>query len=112
MLYLQFDILAALHPTPAVCGLPAEEARLLIKEIGKDNLFFFLCFFRIFGLDLHEYLRWEDIAADFIDAAARRLISDCPSARAYGASNVIEIRTVTAKANASRPVLEKSAFLR
>jgi len=27
--------LAALHPTPAVCGLPAEEARLLIKEIGK-----------------------------------------------------------------------------
>ncbi|CAH8364010.1 unnamed protein product [Eruca vesicaria subsp. sativa] len=29
----EFDILAALHPTPAVCGLPAEEARLLIKEI-------------------------------------------------------------------------------
>ncbi|KAH0857573.1 hypothetical protein HID58_085834, partial [Brassica napus] len=26
-------ILAALHPTPAVCVLPAEEARLLIKEI-------------------------------------------------------------------------------
>ncbi|KAG2254254.1 hypothetical protein Bca52824_084390 [Brassica carinata] len=33
MFYLQFEILAALHPTPAVCGLPAEEARLLIKEI-------------------------------------------------------------------------------
>ncbi|KAG5383249.1 hypothetical protein IGI04_034719, partial [Brassica rapa subsp. trilocularis] len=31
--YLQFDILAALHPTPAVCGLPEEEAILLIKEI-------------------------------------------------------------------------------
>ncbi|CAH2067285.1 unnamed protein product [Thlaspi arvense] len=29
----EFEILAALHPTPAVCGLPAEEARLLIKEI-------------------------------------------------------------------------------
>ncbi|KAJ0256455.1 Isochorismate synthase 1 [Hirschfeldia incana] len=29
----EFDMLAALHPTPAVCGLPAEEARLLIKEI-------------------------------------------------------------------------------
>ncbi|KAG5383068.1 hypothetical protein IGI04_034538 [Brassica rapa subsp. trilocularis] len=28
-------ILAALHPTPAVCVLPAEEARLLIKEIGE-----------------------------------------------------------------------------
>lgn len=33
--YLHFDILAALHPTPAVCGLPEEEARLLIKEIGE-----------------------------------------------------------------------------
>ncbi|CAH8347738.1 unnamed protein product [Eruca vesicaria subsp. sativa] len=29
----EFEILASLHPTPAVCGLPAEEARLLIKEI-------------------------------------------------------------------------------
>ncbi|AEE35624.1 Isochorismate synthase 1 [Arabidopsis thaliana] len=29
----EYKILAALHPTPAVCGLPAEEARLLIKEI-------------------------------------------------------------------------------
>ncbi|CAN8239849.1 unnamed protein product [Cochlearia groenlandica] len=29
----EFEILAALHPTPAVCGLPAEEARLFIKEI-------------------------------------------------------------------------------
>ncbi|KAH0909943.1 hypothetical protein HID58_033264, partial [Brassica napus] len=28
----EFDILAALHPTPAVCGLPEEEAILLIKE--------------------------------------------------------------------------------
>ncbi|KAG2331567.1 hypothetical protein Bca52824_002747 [Brassica carinata] len=31
----EFDILAALHPTPAVCGLPAEEAILLIKEISE-----------------------------------------------------------------------------
>uniref|UniRef100_A0A1J3CPH7 isochorismate synthase n=1 Tax=Noccaea caerulescens TaxID=107243 RepID=A0A1J3CPH7_NOCCA len=29
----EFELLAALHPTPAVCGLPAEEARLLIKDI-------------------------------------------------------------------------------
>uniref|UniRef100_M4CP18 Uncharacterized protein n=1 Tax=Brassica campestris TaxID=3711 RepID=M4CP18_BRACM len=34
-LQLHFDILAALHPTPAVCGLPGEEARLLIKEIDS-----------------------------------------------------------------------------
>jgi len=30
----QFNILTALHPTPAVCGCPVEEARLLIKQIG------------------------------------------------------------------------------
>ncbi|CAA7013657.1 unnamed protein product [Microthlaspi erraticum] len=29
----EFDILTALHPTPAVCGCPLEEARLLIKKI-------------------------------------------------------------------------------
>ncbi|VVA91819.1 unnamed protein product [Arabis nemorensis] len=29
----EFDILSALHPTPAVCGCPVEEARLLIKQI-------------------------------------------------------------------------------
>ncbi|KAL1207858.1 Isochorismate synthase 2 [Cardamine amara subsp. amara] len=29
----EFDILTALHPTPAVCGCPVEEARLLIKQI-------------------------------------------------------------------------------
>ncbi|XP_010539954.1 PREDICTED: isochorismate synthase 2, chloroplastic-like [Tarenaya hassleriana] len=29
----EFNILTTLHPTPAVCGCPAEEARLLIKEI-------------------------------------------------------------------------------
>ncbi|CAN1262481.1 Isochorismate synthase 2, chloroplastic [Linum perenne] len=28
----QFYILSALHPTPAVCGFPAEEARALIRE--------------------------------------------------------------------------------
>ncbi|CAN0901610.1 Isochorismate synthase, chloroplastic [Linum grandiflorum] len=28
----QFDILSALHPTPAVCGFPAEDARSLITE--------------------------------------------------------------------------------
>ncbi|KAL0711887.1 hypothetical protein Bca4012_018865 [Brassica carinata] len=33
----EFDILAALHPTPAVCGLPAEEAILLIKEIKTEQ---------------------------------------------------------------------------
>ncbi|XP_010498294.1 PREDICTED: isochorismate synthase 2, chloroplastic-like [Camelina sativa] len=29
----EFGILAALHPTPAVCGCPVEEARLLIEQI-------------------------------------------------------------------------------
>uniref|UniRef100_A0A1J3CHQ6 isochorismate synthase n=1 Tax=Noccaea caerulescens TaxID=107243 RepID=A0A1J3CHQ6_NOCCA len=29
----EFDILTALHPTPAVCGCPVEEARLFIKQI-------------------------------------------------------------------------------
>ncbi|CAH8381316.1 unnamed protein product [Eruca vesicaria subsp. sativa] len=29
----EFDILTALHPTPAVCGCPVDEARLLIKQI-------------------------------------------------------------------------------
>ncbi|CAH2036921.1 unnamed protein product [Thlaspi arvense] len=29
----EFDILTVLHPTPAVCGCPVEEARLLIKQI-------------------------------------------------------------------------------
>ncbi|XP_034673553.1 isochorismate synthase 2, chloroplastic isoform X6 [Vitis riparia] len=28
----EFDILSSLHPTPAVCGFPREEARLLIAE--------------------------------------------------------------------------------
>ncbi|KAJ8771872.1 hypothetical protein K2173_027049 [Erythroxylum novogranatense] len=28
----EFDILSSLHPTPAVCGFPTEEARLLISE--------------------------------------------------------------------------------
>ncbi|GAV73832.1 Chorismate_bind domain-containing protein [Cephalotus follicularis] len=28
----EFDILSSLHPTPAVCGFPTEEARLLIAE--------------------------------------------------------------------------------
>ncbi|KAG0488855.1 hypothetical protein HPP92_007499 [Vanilla planifolia] len=28
----EFDILASLHPSPAVCGLPTEEARQLIEE--------------------------------------------------------------------------------
>ncbi|KAG8638877.1 isochorismate synthase 2, chloroplastic isoform X2 [Manihot esculenta] len=30
---MEFDILSSLHPTPAVCGFPTEEARLLIAEI-------------------------------------------------------------------------------
>uniref|UniRef100_A0A2N9GVI1 Chorismate-utilising enzyme C-terminal domain-containing protein n=1 Tax=Fagus sylvatica TaxID=28930 RepID=A0A2N9GVI1_FAGSY len=29
-----FDILASLHPSPAVCGFPTEEARLFIAETG------------------------------------------------------------------------------
>ncbi|KAG2303256.1 hypothetical protein Bca52824_031907 [Brassica carinata] len=29
----EFDILTALHPTPAVCGCPVDEARLLIRQI-------------------------------------------------------------------------------
>ncbi|RVW35516.1 Isochorismate synthase 2, chloroplastic [Vitis vinifera] len=31
----EFDILSSLHPTPAVCGFPREEARLLIAETGE-----------------------------------------------------------------------------
>lgn len=31
---LQFNILTSLHPSPAVCGLPTEEARRFIKENG------------------------------------------------------------------------------
>lgn len=34
-LHFQFDILSSLHPSPAVCGFPTEEARLLIAETGK-----------------------------------------------------------------------------
>ncbi|XP_030956410.1 uncharacterized protein LOC115978703, partial [Quercus lobata] len=37
----QFDILASLHPSPAVCGFPTEEARLFIAETGVS---LFLCF--------------------------------------------------------------------
>ncbi|MFS8013278.1 putative isochorismate synthase [Helianthus anomalus] len=31
----EFDILSSLHPTPAVCGFPTEEARVLIAETEK-----------------------------------------------------------------------------
>ncbi|KAG7021502.1 Isochorismate synthase 2, chloroplastic [Cucurbita argyrosperma subsp. argyrosperma] len=31
----EFEILSTLHPTPAVCGFPTEEARDLIAETGK-----------------------------------------------------------------------------
>lgn len=49
----QFEILSSLHPTPAVCGFPTDEARLLIAETGICQvhfifsiclLFCFLCF--------------------------------------------------------------------
>nr|XP_043637027.1 isochorismate synthase, chloroplastic-like isoform X2 [Erigeron canadensis] len=30
----EFDVLSSLHPTPAVCGFPTEEARVLIAETG------------------------------------------------------------------------------
>lgn len=32
---LQFYVLTHLHPTPAVCGLPTEEARRFIAENGR-----------------------------------------------------------------------------
>ncbi|KAF3497983.1 hypothetical protein DY000_02053305 [Brassica cretica] len=35
----EFDVFATLHPIPVVCGLPAEEARLLIKEIVEISTF-------------------------------------------------------------------------
>ncbi|RVW90449.1 Isochorismate synthase 2, chloroplastic [Vitis vinifera] len=35
----EFDILSSLHPTPAVCGFPREEARLLIAETGMHKCF-------------------------------------------------------------------------
>ncbi|CAN1262475.1 Isochorismate synthase 2, chloroplastic [Linum perenne] len=35
----EFYILSALHPTPAVCGFPAEEARALIRETGPVGWF-------------------------------------------------------------------------
>uniref|UniRef100_A0A7N2LAD4 Uncharacterized protein n=1 Tax=Quercus lobata TaxID=97700 RepID=A0A7N2LAD4_QUELO len=34
----QFDILASLHPSPAVCGFPTEEARLFIAETVLPSL--------------------------------------------------------------------------
>lgn len=34
MFALQFDILNTLHPSPAVCGLPTEEARRFIRDYG------------------------------------------------------------------------------
>ncbi|KAL3819379.1 hypothetical protein ACJIZ3_005284 [Penstemon smallii] len=33
----EFKILSILHPTPAVCGYPTEDARILISESGKDQ---------------------------------------------------------------------------
>lgn len=42
----QFDILASLHPSPAVCGFPTEEARLFIAEAGRCySTVVFFCFF-------------------------------------------------------------------
>lgn len=37
----QFKILSSLHPTPAVCGLPMEEARMLISETGRHIPLYF-----------------------------------------------------------------------
>ncbi|KAI8011629.1 hypothetical protein LOK49_LG06G02761 [Camellia lanceoleosa] len=34
----EFEVLSSLHPTPAVCGFPTEEARVLIVETAKDGL--------------------------------------------------------------------------
>lgn len=34
-IFMQFEILSSLHPSPAVCGWPTEEARLFIAENGK-----------------------------------------------------------------------------
>ncbi|CAN7091672.1 unnamed protein product [Brassica rapa subsp. narinosa] len=46
MFYLQFDVFATLHPIPVVCGLPAEEARLLIKKIVEISMFGVIFFHR------------------------------------------------------------------
>ncbi|ESQ27683.1 hypothetical protein EUTSA_v10018346mg [Eutrema salsugineum] len=51
----EFDILAALHPTPAVCGLPAEEARLLIKEIESFDRGMYAGPIGFFGGDESEF---------------------------------------------------------
>uniref|UniRef100_A0A803MZW3 isochorismate synthase n=1 Tax=Chenopodium quinoa TaxID=63459 RepID=A0A803MZW3_CHEQI len=35
----EFEILSSLHPSPAVCGFPAEDARCLIAETGEEAEF-------------------------------------------------------------------------
>nr|XP_023901234.1 uncharacterized protein LOC112013073 isoform X1 [Quercus suber] len=50
----QFDILASLHPSPAVCRFPTEEARLFIAETGVS---LFLCFCG--GLEMKKCKAWE-----------------------------------------------------
>ncbi|KAI7984759.1 hypothetical protein LOK49_LG14G00753 [Camellia lanceoleosa] len=35
----EFEVLSSLHPTPAVCGFPTEEARVLIAETVLNYLF-------------------------------------------------------------------------
>ncbi|VVA95276.1 unnamed protein product [Arabis nemorensis] len=51
----EFEILAALHPTPAVCGLPAEEARLLIKDIESFDRGMYAGPIGFFGGDESEF---------------------------------------------------------
>lgn len=34
---MQFEILNTLHPSPAVCGLPTEEARQFIRDYGMSK---------------------------------------------------------------------------
>lgn len=38
LLLKKFEILSMLHPTPAVCGWPTEEARDFIAETGTRTL--------------------------------------------------------------------------
>lgn len=49
-------IIAALHPTPAVCGLPAHQAAALIKEIEHDDRRYYAGFSGPIGLEAGTHL--------------------------------------------------------
>lgn len=59
MICNQFKVLSSLHPTPAVCGFPTEEARILIAETGNYVFQHYSCsaiylFYGSFLLGIHE----------------------------------------------------------